>query len=114
MIINDTRQRMRHTVPRAVEVDDMMAGNMLGHVGNISETGMLLIASAPLVEDALYQLQIKAVSNGMPNVSIDIGAHLLWMGPANTPGLYWSGLRFLTLSYEHRLALNRWMATLNT
>jgi hypothetical protein len=75
---------------------------------------MLLISPWSLVEDALYQLQIKAIANGMPDAPLDIGAHLLWTGPANTPGFHWAGLRFLTLSYEHRLALNRWLATLNT
>ena len=38
-------------------VTDTMTERVVGRIGNLSETGMLLIASAPLVEDALYQFR---------------------------------------------------------
>ena len=42
---------------RTITVIDTMTDTVVGRIGNLSETGMLLIANAPLVEDALYQLR---------------------------------------------------------
>lgn len=112
MNLQDTRRARRHQVPYPVPVTDAMTGGTVGQLGNISETGMLLISQAPLVEDALYQLRFPITQHGRITL-IDAGAHLLWLAPANTPGLYWAGLRFLTLSEAHLDTLLHWMDTLD-
>jgi hypothetical protein len=44
-------------------------------------------------------------------VKLDVGAHLIWVGSANTPGQSWAGLRFLTISEEHLVTLRHWIGT---
>src|SRR3546814_7133824 len=55
----DTRRKPRRRVPDTVSVVDSMTDQVVGRLGNVSETGMLLIASTPLVDDGLYQLRFE-------------------------------------------------------
>lgn len=104
----ESRRAERYPVTQPVTVVDTMTGEAIGRIGNISESGMLLIANTELVEDALYQLQFRP-SQG---AAIDVGVHLMWNSPASTPGQSWAGLRFLTVSAGHREALRHWLAAL--
>ena len=71
---------------------------------------MLLVANAPLVEDALYQLRFEITDPTGRAVAIDVGAHLIWVGSANTPGQSWAGLRFLTIDEGRLDVLRQWIA----
>ncbi len=53
----DTRRAPRRQVSDLVPVTDQMRECVVGRLGNVSETGMLMLASVPLREDALYQLR---------------------------------------------------------
>lgn len=109
----EARRAPRRNVQEPVPVIDTMTEETLGRVGNVSETGMLLISDAALQEDALYQLRFHIRDDhGRPyGEPIDVGAQLLWCAQANTPGQTWAGLRFLTISQEHRLQLRTWVAS---
>lgn len=104
----DTRRARRRAVPHPLPVQDLMTGQDIGLLGNISETGLLLISETPLVEDALYQLRFRLDSPG-GEYAIDIGAHLLWTSDANAPGQHWAGFRFLAISQAHLVALQHWI-----
>ena len=112
-MIRESRRADRRNVHETITVRDTMTEQVIGRLGNISESGMLLVASAPLLDDALYQLRFDIPDrNGRP-VKIDVGAHLIWVGSANTPGQSWAGLRFLTISEEHLVTLRQWIGTPN-
>jgi hypothetical protein len=112
-MINESRRSQRRNVLESVIVVDTMSEQVIGRVGNISESGMLLVASAPLCEDALYQLRFEIIDRTGRVVSIDAGAHLIWIGSANTPGQSWAGLRFLTLEESQLAVLRHWIARPN-
>ncbi|CRP45594.1 PilZ domain-containing protein [Stenotrophomonas maltophilia] len=105
----DTRRAPRRQVSDLVPVTDQMRESVVGRLGNISETGMLMLASAPLREDALYQLRFPLPLADGRHQDIDVGVHLLWSEPAHAPGQSWTGFRFLTLSREHRQLLRQWV-----
>ena len=106
----DTRRAPRRQVAELVPVTDCMAETIIGRLGNVSETGMLMLASVPMHEDALYQLQFAIPGpHGQPRV-LEVGAHLLWSEQTPAPGQAWVGFRFLTLSREHREQLRDWIA----
>lgn len=70
---------------------------------------MLMIASVPMVDEALFQFRFAIPGpNGQPQ-QLDVGAHLLWHEESSAPGQYWTGFRFLTLSQEHRVLLRTWV-----
>jgi c-di-GMP-binding flagellar brake protein YcgR len=106
---NDSRRNQRRNVHEPVMVVDTMSERIIGRLGNLSESGMLLVANAPLVEDALYQLRFEIADPTGRAVAIDVGAHLIWVGSANTPGQSWAGLRFLTIDEGQLSALRQWI-----
>ena len=110
-MIRESRRADRRNVHESIAVLDTMTEQVIGRLGNISESGMLLGANTPLLDDALYQFRFEIPDrNGRP-VKIDVGAHLIWVGSANTPGQSWAGLRFLTISEEHLVTLRQWIGT---
>ncbi|KAF1705634.1 PilZ domain-containing protein [Pseudoxanthomonas suwonensis] len=100
----EARRLPRRQVAGSVPVADVMGGQVVGHLGNLSEGGLLLLATQPLCEDALYQLEFA-----LDGTTIGVGAHLLWSAPANTPGQAWCGFRFLTISEVHRARVRAWV-----
>lgn len=105
----DTRRAPRRQVADLVPVTDQMRESVVGRLGNVSETGMLMLASQPLRDDALYQLRFPLPLADGRSEAIDVGVHLLWSEPAHAPGQSWAGFRFLTLSREHRHLLRAWI-----
>jgi len=105
-MIHDSRRAPRRHVTEILPVVDTMTDCAVGQLGNLSETGMLLIASAPLLEDALYQLRFPLSERGQ---AINAGVHLLWSVAANTPGQSWCGFRFLTISADQRAMIREWV-----
>ena len=56
---SESRRMPRRTVSGLIDVVDAMTEDSIGHLGNLSVGGMLLIARAPLAEDGLYQLRFS-------------------------------------------------------
>lgn len=104
------RRRPRRQVAEAILVTDAMTDAVVGRIGNLSETGMLLIASAPLREDALYQFRFRLVDAAGTATDYELGAHLLWTDDQGTPGMAWTGVRFLAVPEDLALRLREWVA----
>ena len=103
----ESRRMPRRTVTGLIEVVDVMTEESIGHLGNLSVGGMLLIASVPLVEDALYQLRFSLPDSDAQ--SLEVGAHVLWRDDASAPGQSWAGLRFLGLAPQATRGLREWV-----
>lgn len=108
-MIDEFRRARRRKVAETILVTDTMTDNVIGRIGNLSETGMLLIASAPLSEDALYQFRFHLPHARGREVVLEVGAHLLWLDHASAPGQAWAGVRFLGVSEEQAEQLRHWI-----
>jgi hypothetical protein len=108
-MIDEFRRAKRRKVSDTILVTDAMTDSVVGRIGNLSETGMLLIASAPLVEDALYQFRFNLQDARGRDIPMEIGAHLLWLDRASAPGQAWSGLRFIAVAKEYAEQLRHWI-----
>ncbi|HBK47406.1 MAG TPA: pilus assembly protein PilZ [Xanthomonadaceae bacterium] len=108
-MITEARRAPRRQAAEMVPVHDFIADAPIGRLGNLSETGMLMLASAPLVEDALYQLSFALPDRHGQPTEIKVGVHLLWAESAHGAGQAWAGFRFLTISDEHRQRLREWV-----
>ena len=102
----ESRRMHRRDVAGMIAVIDTMTGERMGHLGNLSVGGMLLIASVPLVEDALYQCRFVLPDSGEER--LEVGAHVLWLDDANAPGQSWAGVRFLGLDPDTTRHLRAW------
>ena len=94
------RRAKRKVVPERIEVVDTMLDTPVGNIGNISESGMLLIANAPVLDDALYQFRFALPANGRMQ-DIDVGVHQIWSDTSRGPGQSWVGFRFIDISPKH-------------
>ena len=106
--MKEFRRSRRRQVAEVIHVTDSMTDLVIGHVGNVSETGMLVMTSAPLAPDALYQLRFS-LPDGVHKLSFEVGAQLLWRDQASAPGQAWTGFRFITMSEQQMQQLRRWI-----
>ena len=107
---SEARRMPRRPVSGIVDVVDTLTGERIGHLGNLSVGGMLLIAHRPLPDDALFQFRFNlpdAIGAGQP---LEVGAHVLWQDRAGATGQSWIGLRFLGLSPDATQRLRAWAA----
>ena len=107
-MIQEFRRAKRRKAPGTIPVTDAMTGRVVGRIGNLSQSGLLLIADEPLVEDALYQFQFSLPHENGP-LEVEVGAHLLWIDHGSTRSQIWTGLRFLALGAEQTRRLRRWI-----
>lgn len=107
--MNEFRRARRRKVENHIDVVDCMTERVIGHLSDLSETGMLLIANQPLMSDALYQLRFKLPEAGKMSHAIEVGAHELWSDQAAAPGQVWIGLRFIDIAPEDLLFLRSWV-----
>lgn len=102
------RARRRRAIER-IDVIDAMTDVPIGQLGNLSESGMLLIASTSLREDALYQMRFRLPQPAGSDVQVECGAQVLWLDDASANGQLWAGVRFILLPKESLEALNAWV-----
>ena len=107
--MNEHRRKPRRNPDRVIDVQDVMTESLVGRIGNLSETGMLIQASQPLVDDALYQFRFTLNGRGGTRHACEVGAHHLWSEPAATPGQSWVGFRFIDISPDDTLRLRDWV-----
>jgi len=103
------RRAKRKRANETIEVVDTMTEQVVGRIGNISETGMMMLATTQLMDDALFQLRFTLPEAGVRGRSIELGAHQLWSDAANVPGQFWSGFRFIDISPEDAAVLRQWI-----
>lgn len=105
----ESRRSRRRRVDERVDVIDAMTEQSLGQLGNISDSGLLLLAGAALRDDCLYQLRFTLPDRNGQRLTFEIGAHLLWQNAASAPGQAWMGFRFLSLEDGHLDRLREWI-----
>ena len=109
--MNDKRRRTVRKRPEVnLRVTDAMSGDPVGHLGNLSIDGMMLIARTPIVDDGLYQFVFH-----LPDVHgqlhpIEVGAHQLWSEPPTSEGKVWIGFRFIDIAADDETTLGEWLS----
>ncbi len=108
--MNEHRRNQRKRAHHAIAVSDSINGQQIGHIGNLSVDGMLLITSRQLPEDALFQLNFDLPSGATAgNHHLEIGVHEQWSEAANVPGQFWTGFRIIDIGPEDYNVLHDWV-----
>ena len=107
---SEYRRAKRRKVEHSIEVLDTMTEQVVGHLSDLSETGMLLILNHALTSDALYQMRFKLPDARGVEHAIEVGAHELWADQASAPGQVWTGFRFIDISGDDLNFIRSWVA----
>jgi c-di-GMP-binding flagellar brake protein YcgR len=103
------RRARRKRVTDFVQVVDTMTDEVVGRVGDLSTTGMMMLTQRPLVDDALYQFRFHLADGRGRARAIEVGAHELWATPVAGEDQYLCGFRFIDVSPEDETLLGHWV-----
>lgn len=105
---DERRRNERISAAQAgLTVRNLVDGDTLGVVGNLSRGGMMLICTRELFADGILQLSIESLPDVAGAESIAAGVKVLWVTPANTPEQCWAGLEIIDIDAHARGALDR-------
>ncbi len=107
------RRAERKRANIAATVTDVITGHSMGHLGNLSSSGMLLIGPQEPRSEALYQVSLALpppTPTSAPTPTIEVGIQEQWHEPA-TSGQVWAGYRIVAISEDDVSHLDRWLAT---
>jgi hypothetical protein len=105
----EQRRTKRKPPEQAIEVSNAMTGAVLGRVGNLSSDGMMLVASEPLRDDALYQFSFSLPDASGDKTSLELGVHEQWSEPVGGSNQYWAGFRIIDISERDAELLRAWV-----
>lgn len=106
-MIENRRSRRRPT-QQGIDVTNVLTGEPLGQVGNLSADGMLLVANHQMADGALYQVEFE-LPGATPPRRLAVGLYEQWSEAASTPGQFWAGFRIIDIAPDDRVALGAWV-----
>ena len=105
----DQRRALRKRANFTAVVTDVITGQPIGHLGNLSANGMLLISTHPPRSEAIYQVSLSLPGLGSAPQSIEVGIQEQWHEPAASAGQFWSGYRIISGSEDDVRAIDEWI-----
>mgnify|MGYP001549164179 FL=1 len=107
------RRAPRKRAPGSAIGTEVIRGEPIGHLGNISSSGMLLITSQAPRSEALYQVSIALPATGRALVQsqpIEVGIQEQWHEHAASSGQIWAGYRIIAITDVDAARLEGWLA----
>lgn len=109
---NQRRAERKRSSSNAV-VTDVISGQTIGHLGNLSSTGMLLITAQAPRSEALYQISFSLPGHGRmlaDSHPIEIGIQEQWHEFAASSGQIWAGFRIIAITDTDAARLEGWLS----
>lgn len=109
---NQRRARRKNATATTV-VTDVISGQPLGHLGNLSSSGMLLISAREPRSEALYQVSLSLPGGGRlltQSQPIELGIQEQWHEAAASSGQIWAGYRIVAITDADAARLENWLA----
>jgi len=106
---NEQRRATRKPAATPAAVVDVIRDRPLGHLGNLSASGMLLIGTQEPRLDAVYQARLPLPGPDGQNAAIEVGIQAQWHEPAARPGQTWAGYRIIAITPADAARLDRWL-----
>jgi len=99
--------RKRATAP--MPVTDVMTERVLGQLGNLSATGLLLLGSRAPRPGGVHQVVFTLPDAQHREHRVEIGIQEQWHVQAESPGQVWSGYRIVAASDDDVRAIDEWI-----
>ncbi len=109
----EQRSATRKELSTIVDVFDTMSGERVGHIGNISRSGMMVICQKKVGEGHLYQLSFTLPEpDPAPPRQFNVGAMCLWCSEAESTGTFWAGFEVIDIADDEAEILEGIVVTL--
>ena len=105
----DQRRAQRKRANFTAIVTDVISGQPIGHLGNLSANGMLLISAHPPRSEAIYQVSLSLPGLGSVPQTIEVGIQEQWHEAAASPGQIWAGYRIVAIDDTDAALLDAWL-----
>jgi hypothetical protein len=108
---NQRRAERKRATVNAI-VTDVISGLPIGHLGNLSSTGMLLISAQAPRSEALYQVSMILPGSGRmlaESQPIELGIQEQWHESAASSGQIWAGYRIVAITDADAARLESWL-----
>lgn len=109
----NSRRAERKRAGTATIVTDVISGLPIGHLGNLSSTGMLLINAQAPRSEAIYQISMMLPGSGRQLTQshpIEIGIQEQWHETATSSGQVWAGYRIVAIGDADAAKLESWLS----
>jgi hypothetical protein len=106
---NEQRRAARKPVGSRAPVMDVIRDQPMGHLGNLSATGLLLIGTHAPRRDAVYQVRLPLPGPDARASTIEVGIQAQWHEPAASPGQVWAGYRIIAITSNDATRLEHWL-----
>lgn len=101
------RGQPRNTVQEKIDVIDLLSGETIGNLINISEGGFMLITDQELPLNSLFQLRL-VLPEGLTEASnIEVGAESLWSNASTTSDYLWYGFHIIDISTDNAKVIDQ-------
>lgn len=102
---SEKRRHERIQLSSPLKAIDTLSGDCLGLLVNVSFEGLMLIGEKPVVDGAVYQVEIPLGDEGAQTLSA--GIECLWSSEADSEDKNWSGYRIIDISEDGKLLLEK-------
>ncbi|MBB3227813.1 hypothetical protein FHW69_002445 [Luteibacter sp. Sphag1AF] len=104
----EQRRAPRKRATQRMPVVDVMTEQVIGQLGNLSATGLMLIGHAPRA-GGVYQVAFALRDAQQREHHVQIGIQEQWQEPAATQGQTWSGYRIVAATDKDVRAIDEWI-----
>lgn len=106
---SEQRRAHRKRANFTSEVMDVVRDQMIGYLGDLSATGMLLIGTHRPDNGAIYQFRMPLIGLEARPRPIEMGVQALWQRPSKQPGQVWAGFRIIAIGDADAASLRVWL-----
>ncbi len=108
---SNQRRHRRVYLSTDVAVFDVISGERMGEVVNITVEGLMLVTERAMETGSIYQLALALPESVDEHQVINVGAECLWSSPTSVAGHNWAGFQIIDASSVAETLIQHLIAT---
>ncbi len=93
------RQHERHELHKPIPVINVLDGQSMGALVNITVEGLMLLSNQPIECDRIYQISLSLPQEIIGHDFIELGVDCLWARGEEQYHRYWAGFQIIDASH---------------
>jgi hypothetical protein len=105
----EQRRAPRKRASSPLPIVDVMTDRVVGQLGNLSATGLMLLGTQAPRSGAVHQVTFMLPGIRQVEYRVELGIQEQWHEPAAVAGQFWSGYRIVAASDDDVRAIDEWI-----